>query len=246
MDESSADCGYHATMKPVLIVRHVAHEGPGYLAEFFRSHEIPTTLLRIDAGEAVPDKPRNISGIVLMGGPMSVNDDLPWIPALETLVRQGLDADLPVLGHCLGGQLMARALGAAISRNPVPEYGWLPVQVDPGPLASEWFGRLPDQFNAFHWHGETFACPDGATRVLHSQFCANQGFAFGNSLALQCHVEMTNDLVFDWVRRAEPGTLDPSPSIQSAEEILAELDRKVAAVQEIADAIYTRWIHGLR
>lgn len=233
-------------MKPVLIVRHVAHEGPGYLAEFFRSHEIPTTLLRIDAGEAVPDKPRNISGIVLMGGPMSVNDDLPWISALETLVREGLDAGLPVLGHCLGGQLMARALGAAISRNPVPEYGWLPVQVDSNPVASEWFGRLPDQFEAFHWHGETFDCPDGATRVLHSEFCANQGFAIGNSLALQCHVEMTNDLVFDWVHRAEPGTLDPSPSIQSAEEILAELDRKVAAVQEIADAIYTRWIHGLR
>ncbi len=233
-------------MKPVLIVRHVEEEGPGYLGEFFRSHEIPAKLLRIDADEALPDGPDKNSGIVFMGGPMSVNDGLPWIPAAERLIRQALEAGVPVLGHCLGGQLMARALGAEITRNPVPEYGWLPVQVEANPVAAEWFGRLPPRFEAFHWHGETFACPSGATPVLRSEFCGNQGFVIGNSLALQCHVEMTNELVYEWVHRAAPGTLTPSPSVQSAEDILNDLDLKVAEIQKVADVIYTHWIRGLR
>jgi GMP synthase-like glutamine amidotransferase len=240
------DTRYHRAMKPVLIVRHVAHEGPAYLGEFFRSHEIPVELLRIDAGEPVPPKPDRFAGIVFMGGPMSVNDDLPWIaPALD-LIRQAMDVGIPVLGHCLGGQLMARALGAEVTGNPVPEYGWLPVEVDDNPVAKEWFSRLPPRFEAFHWHGETFACPSGATPVLRSEFCDNQGFVIGNSLALQCHVEMTNDLTYDWVHRAEPGTLTPAPSIQSGDDMLSDLDQKVAAVQKAADAIYAHWIRGLR
>ena len=128
-------------MKPVAIFRHAPSEGPGYFATFLDSHGIPWQLFRIDAGEALPADARQFSGLVFMGGPMSVNDDLPWIPHSLELIRQAAQADIPVLGHCLGGQLMAKALGGVVGRNPVKEIGWGEVVVANNATANTWFGE---------------------------------------------------------------------------------------------------------
>ena len=108
-------------MKPIAIFRHASQEGPGYLAEFLDEREIPWQLIAIDAGAAVPSGVDAFAGLVFMGGPMSVNDDLPWIPPVLALIRDAVAGDIPVLGHCLGGQLISRALGGTVSRNPVKE-----------------------------------------------------------------------------------------------------------------------------
>lgn len=229
-------------MKEILIIRHVAHEGPGYLADFLAARKIPYRILAIDNDENLPVATDNLSGLVLMGGPMSVNDDLQWISPALALIRKALERDMPVLGHCLGGQLIARAMGASISVNPVPEYGWLPVQVSDNALARQWFPTLVHGFTAFHWHGETFALPDGATHVWSSEHCRNQAFVTGNALAMQCHVEMTPELVRDWVGRADDNTLSASPSVQTREAILSGLDQKIAEMQSVADSIYEHWL----
>src|SRR3989338_10047944 len=104
-------------MKPIAIFRHISNEGPGYLAEFLDERQIPWELIAIDAGDAVPHSAEAYSGLVFMGGPMSVNDALPWIPPVLALIRDAVAGDVPVLGHCLGGQLISRALGATVSRN---------------------------------------------------------------------------------------------------------------------------------
>jgi len=140
-------------MKPVAIFRHAPTEGPGYFATVLDRHHVPWCMIKVDAGEAVPADPRAFSGLALMGGPMSVNDDLPWIAPVLQLIRSGVDADVPVLGHCLGGQLMAAALGGAVSRNPVKEIGWGEVVVTGTPLAQRWFGHTAQSFVSFHWHG---------------------------------------------------------------------------------------------
>ena len=176
---------------------------------------------------------------------MSVNDDLPWIPPALNLIRSSLDNDLPLLGHCLGGQLMAKAMGATIGANLVPEYGWLPVQAVNNDIAAKWFDSSIQEFVAFHWHGETFEIPNDATHVLASPHCMNQGFVIGKSLALQCHIEMTPELVKDWVSRANDETLSPSPSIQSRNEILKDLDHKIGTMQKVADKIYDKWMEGI-
>ncbi|HWI14667.1 MAG TPA: energy transducer TonB [Burkholderiales bacterium] len=106
-------------MKPVAIFRHLATEGPGYFATYLERHDVPWELVSIDAGDAVPSDPRTYSGLCFMGGPMSVNDDLPWIRDELELIRRAVDADVPVIGHCLGGQLMAKALGGVVTRNRV-------------------------------------------------------------------------------------------------------------------------------
>ena len=110
-------------MKPVAIFRHAPTEGPGYFATYLDRYGVPWEVIGIDEGEAVPAGAERFSGLVFMGGPMSVNDDLPWIAPALKLIRAAAGGGVPVLGHCLGGQLMARALGGEITRNPVKEIG---------------------------------------------------------------------------------------------------------------------------
>src|SRR5262249_41621874 len=132
-----------------------------------------------------------------MGGPMSVNDDLPWISEALGLINRAVEADIPVLGHCLGGQLISKALGGKVTRNGVKEIGWGKVAGAEGAAASEWFGDTRE-FAGFHWHGETFTIPPRATRLAESPYCANQAFALGKHLGMQCHVEMTSELIRTW------------------------------------------------
>lgn len=232
-------------MNPVVIFRHAAHEGPGYFADFLDSRRIPHHLVRIDANDSVPQSLDGVSGLVFMGGPMSVNDPLPWIAPVVRLIQQAVAAGVPVLGHCLGGQLMAKALGGRVTRNPVKEIGWLPVRVVDNPVSIDWFGDLPPAFPVFHWHGETFSIPDNATRLLASDDCPNQAFALGPHLGLQCHVEMTEPMIADWVRESD-GELEPTRTVQTAEQMLNDAGGRVQALHRIADRLYERWICGLR
>ena len=128
-------------MKPVIIFRFLAHEGPGYLGDFLDVQNIAWQLIKVDEGEALPTSMLAYSGMVLMGGPMSVNDDLPWITPLLDLIREAKANDIPVLGHCLGGQLMSKALAAEITQNPIKEIGWGAVHVSQNEAAKNWFGN---------------------------------------------------------------------------------------------------------
>ena len=175
-------------MKPVAIFRHAPTEGPGYFATFLHSKNIPLELIKVDEGAPVPSDPDAYSGLVFMGGPMSVNDDLPWIAPILALIRAAVQQEVPVLGHCLGGQLIAKALGGVVTRNPVKEIGWGEVSVVDNPIAHDWCNAIPNKFSGFHWHGETFSIPQGATRILESAYCPNQAYALGKHLGMQCHV----------------------------------------------------------
>lgn len=234
-------------MKPIAIFRHAPIEGPGYFATYLEGHGLPWRLIKVDEGGAVPTDPREFLGLVFMGGPMSVNDDLPWLDPALRLIREARDADVPMLGHCLGAQLMAKGLGGAITRNAVKEIGWGRVDaLEDGP-AREWFGT--SSFNSFHWHGETFSIPPGATRIASSAHCANQAFVLGKHLSLQCHVEMTPELIAAWCRsgaREIERNLNKSPAVQPAEEIQRDLDRRLAELHRVADRIYDRWTAGLK
>src|SRR5689334_4429861 len=207
-------------MKPVVIFRHAASEGPGYFATYLDRRSVPWRVVRVDEGEPTPPDPREFSGLTFMGGPMSVNDDLPWIAPTLKLIRAAVDANVPVLGHCLGGQLISKALGGVVTRNPVKEIGWGPVDVLEG--GGEWFGSGARAFVSFHWHGETFSIPSGATRILSSPHCANQAFTLGSHLAMQCHVEMTPELIrawcLDWEKEVE-SLARRQPSVQSPAEM---------------------------
>lgn len=232
-------------MKPVLIFRHIACEGPGYLADFLDSHHIEYEIICIDEGDSVPDSLDKCSGLVFMGGPMSVNDPLPWVEAELDLISRAHKAGIPVLGHCLGGQLICKALGGEIHENLVREIGWFDVEKYESCLATYWLQELPGGFEVFHMHGERFSIPVGATLLLKSRFCEHQAFSIGNTLALQFHVEVTEKLIQEWVVFYSEDLANPSASVQSGNEIMDQLNSRIANVNRIAESLYNVWIKNL-
>ena len=232
-------------MNPIAIFCHAATEGPGYLAEFLDARHIPWKLICIDAGEAVPQNASAYSGLVLMGGPMSVNNDLPWIAPILALIRDAKACDIPLLGHCLGGQLISKALGGVVSRAALKEIGWGAVTVSENNIARDWFGEIKN-FPAFHWHGETFTLPEGATHLLSSAHCANQAYAIGKHLALQCHIEMTAPMIANWCAvGAQEILASHSVAVQSASDMQQQMKEKLPHLHSVAQQLYGRWIKAL-
>jgi GMP synthase-like glutamine amidotransferase len=210
-------------------------------------NRVPWRLIKTDEGEAVPGDAAAFSGLAFMGGPMSVNDDLPWIAPVLALIRRAVQDDVPVIGHCLGGQLMAKSLGGVVTRNPVKEIGWGQVDILPVAESRGWFGDVT-AFESFHWHGEAFSIPPGAARLAASAHCPNQMFAMGKHLGMQCHVEMTPTLIADWCRDwdGEVRTLaQRTASVQTPDQMLLDVEQKTACLHGIADRLYAAWMRGL-
>ena len=235
-------------MKPVAVFRHSLTEGPGYSATVLDRNRVPWRLIKTDEGDAVPIDSGDFSGLAFMGGPMSVNDNLPWIAPVLALIRDAVSADVPVIGHCLGGQLMAKALGGVVSRNPVKEIGWGRVDILPEAESRRWFGEC-HSFESFHWHGETFTIPPGAVRLAASDYCQNQMFSLGKHLGLQCHVEMTPALIADWCKDWDQevrSLAQRTASIQTPDEMLLNVEQNTARLHGVADRLYDVWMQGWR
>jgi GMP synthase-like glutamine amidotransferase len=233
-------------MLPVAIFRFSPTEGPAYFAEWLTRRGLASTIVALDEGARVPAEPRAYGGIALMGGPMGVNDPLPWIAPVCALLRSAVAQQVPVLGHCLGGQLLAKALDAPVTRAPVHEIGWIDVEATDEAAQAAWFGGR-SRFTTFQWHYDAFAVPEGATRVLGNVFNANQAYVVdGRHIGFQCHIEMTHDLVETWLATgASELPASSSASAQSATDIRRDLDSRLAALHVLADDVYARWASGL-
>ncbi len=233
-------------MLPIAVFRFSLTEGPAHFAEWLDARRLPWRLIAIDRGDPIPDDPTAFAGIGMMGGPMSVYDALPWIPPLNAFVRRAVERGVPVLGHCLGGQLLAQSLGAAVRRTSTPEIGWIDVETLDAQRAREWFGGRAS-FTPFQWHYDVFDLPAGATPVLRNAYNPHQGYVIDDRhIGFQCHVEMTQDLVRTWCRTgaAELSERSDGP-LQSRDDILREAPARLAALNAVADGIYDRWAQGL-
>lgn len=236
-------------MKPVLIHRFSETEGPGHFATFLDAHGIAWQVAKLDAGEPVSASSAPYAGLAFMGGPMSANDDhLPWVRPVLALMRDAVARGVPVIGHCLGGQLLARALGAAVKANPVKEIGWNRVRAEASLHARSWLGEDLAEFATFQWHGETFAVPPGGVRILTGEHCANQAYVVDDRhLGMQCHVEMTPEMIRSWCESGadEVAQARSSPAVQSVERMQAEMAARLPALHQVAERLYRRWAKGL-
>jgi len=172
------------------IFQHVPFEGPGSIADWLEERRAQVGRTRFFAEPELPP-PGALDLLVVMGGPMSVNDEaeFPWLAEEKRFIREAVASGVPTLGICLGAQLIASALGARVRRNPVKEIGWFPVRAVP---ADGDVFRLPEECDVFHWHGETFDLPEGAVRLAESGPCRNQAFQTGRrAIGLQFHLETT-------------------------------------------------------
>jgi GMP synthase-like glutamine amidotransferase len=238
-----------AVAKPVAIFRFSETENPGHFATFLDANRVPWTLVALDAGEAVPASCAPFAGVGFMGGPMSANDELPWTRPVLDFMRSAVAAGTPVIGHCLGAQLLARALGGRVAANPVREIGWGTVTVEDSATARAWFGADLREFSAFHWHGEAFTLPPGAERILRGAWCDNQAYVVdARHLGMQCHVEMTAEMIASWLASGAREIRDhrASPAVQAAPAIEVEAPRRLTALGAVADRLYAAWIRNLK
>lgn len=236
-------------MRPVAIFRHSPTEGPGYFAIFLERHGIPWRLIALDEQEAVPTNADAYAGLCFMGGPMSVNDALPWINSACALIRDATAKDIPVIGHCLGGQLMSKALGGLVTKNPVKEIGWGEVVAERNDSAQSWLGEYSeDSATVFQWHGETFSIPPGGTRILGNGYCNNQMFVLGPHLGMQYHVEMTPEMIATWCGQwsDEAAAVAHQSSVQTPKQMLDGIPAHLPAMRRLADQLYSVWIWGLK
>jgi GMP synthase-like glutamine amidotransferase len=236
--------------RPIAVFRFSPTEGPGHFATFLDASRLPWTLVKLDEGEPVPGSSGPYAGLGFMGGPMSANDELPWTEPVLALMRDAASRRVPMIGHCLGGQLMSRALGGRVSRNPVKEIGWVRIEAERNPIAREWLGEGIDSFDSFQWHEDAFTVPDGAERILSGATCENQAYvADGLHLAMQCHVEMDAELIDTWCRtgsREIEESVGKSPAVQDGPTIRSLAGRNLPGLAATADRLYLRWIRGLK
>ena len=231
-------------MKPVLILQHQVPENAAYLTTWLDRHIIPYHIANAGAGELFPTSIEPYSALAVMGGGMSANDPLPSNRAAEILILQAMYRDRPVIGHCLGGQLMSRALGGVVTDSPQPEIGWQPISYEDTPLAKEWFGEAPTN-TVIQWHYESFSIPTGAVRVATSQSCPNQAWAIGPHLAMQFHIEINENKIDSWVNDDDPKWADARTrysSVQDKIDMLTGIPYHLAHHQATADRIYTNWL----
>lgn len=231
-------------MKPVLILQHLSADGPAYLSTWLERRGVPFEVFDTQAGQ---DFPRRIDGwgaLAVLGGEMSANDPLPSLRRAESLILQAMDAGRPVIGHCLGGQLMARALGVRVHRATAPEIGWQAIEVDDHPEAVAWFGSTGTR-HVFQWHEEAFELPPGGVSLARSAACAHQAFAIGAHLAMQFHVEVDRAKLLRWTAVETPAHRQAQrrhATVQDKPAMRAGIAEHLQPQQALADRIYARWL----
>lgn len=228
------------------IFRHIECEGPGFLTELLQQRQLDFELIAIDAGQSVPDSLDGVTGLVFLGGPMSVNDSLPWLADELAVIRSAHIKGMPMLGFCLGSQLISKALGGEVSRGEAgQEIGWHEVYPVNNKVSEYWLGNAATAWQAFHWHGETFSLPTEAELILSSEAYPNQAYAIGKTLAFQCHVEVSADMVREWTSLYTSDLAQGGQWNQKAEVICADVENKVMRLRKVAQPLLEKWLDGI-
>ena len=186
--------------KRVLALQHIEIDPPGYLGELLRAHSIPCDVVMVQE-EKLPN-PTDYGAILSMGGPEFAGDEeLPYLAQEKALIRRAVDLDIPFLGVCLGGQLLASALGAPIISKGLIEVGFFDAQFTAEGMRDPLFAGLPGYQHMFHWHEDTYTLPEGARRLAVRPGAPEQAFRYGRrAYGLQYHIELTSDMLLSWVR----------------------------------------------
>lgn len=231
-------------MLPVLILQHQIPERAAYLTTWLNQHGILYETRNAGAGEEFPSSIEPYAAMAVMGGGMSANDPLLSNRQAEILILQAVLRHRPVIGHCLGGQLMSRALGATIGTSPQPEIGWHAIQYQDNHTVTHWFGLDPTP-TVIQWHYDAFDVPPGAVKLAGSRACPNQAWAMGPHLAMQFHIEMDDTKAREWAADEDPLWAEARAkydTVQDSDAIVAGIGPHLAQHQRTADHIYRTWL----
>lgn len=205
-------------------LQHVAFEGPGFIEDWTRQNGHTLKGTKLYAGEPPPDI-QHIDWLIVLGGPMNVYEeaDYPWLIQEKAYIADAVKKGLPILGICLGAQLIADQLGGRVTSNRYKEIGWFPVSLTEDAGQSQLFGNFPMQPLVFHWHGDTFNLPPGARRIASSPACPNQAFVYNDRvIGLQFHLESTEENI-DLLLKNCAHDMEPDAYVQSEQTIRSSI-----------------------
>lgn len=228
-------------MSAVYVIQHVAVETPGLIAEALKARNIALDFIRPFKGEPIPRRLGDHAGLVVMGGPMGVyeQDEYPFLRREIRLIEDALSERRPVLGICLGSQLLAAALGAPVTRGPQKELGWHPVTLSRAAARDTLWRGLPKSFTAFHWHGDVFELPDAATPLASSTLTEHQAFRYGDSAyGLLFHLEMTEQIIRRVMRTFRR---DLREVCLTERDVLENATAHLPRLQTIGPRVFSRW-----
>ena len=229
----------------VVVLTHVPFEGPGAIGEWARERRHSLSIVALHRGEPVPAA-AGVDALVVMGGPMGADDEdrHAFLAAEKDLLRACVEAGRPVLGVCLGAQLLARALGARVTAQGHREIGWFPIRWSEAARGVPGLAHAPAESTVFHWHGDTFAVPSGAVPLAASDACANQGFASpdGRFVGLQFHVEMRDEDVRTLVENGRDDIGGGGRFVQQENEVLGGHARHGAALRPLRERLLDGWL----
>ena len=224
----------------VLAFRHVPFEGVGLIASSLERRGISLHYADLYRPAALPPSIASYDGLISLGGPMSANDPLPFLDLERQLISQAIAARQPLLGICLGSQLIARALGADVHRNPVKEIGWFDVRFTRAASTDPLFASLAAPESIFHWHSDTWDLPPGATLLASSDACPHQAFRAGPRIyGFQFHLEVTPAMIADWQLQDE--------NCGDVRDLPAPIDphHNAAHLAVLSNLIFGRWAGSL-
>lgn len=226
-------------MNEILIFKHVPFEGPGTFREELDKRSLKYREVNLYEGE-VPKNLEGCGGLIIMGGPMNVYEEVeyPFLKDEDRLIKEALSKKLPMIGVCLGAQLMAKASRAKVTKGAKKEIGWYPLHLTEDAQSDPAFKVLPKEVEVFQWHGDTFDIPQGAVRLASSELFPNQAFRIGdNAYAFQFHIEVTEEIIREWVD-INGKELEGIKDYINSKNILAESKQKALELNKLADKIY--------
>ena len=217
-----------------LILKNASHEGPGTIEDYLKENKIAYAIVDLaKKGYKIPD-PSDYNALIVMGGPMNVyeTDEFPYLIEEEKIIKTAIERNYVVLGICLGAQMMAKALGAKVTKGKTKEIGWYDISLTEDGLEDNAIGPLGKTIRVFQWHGDTFDIPSGAVRLSGSELFANQAFRYGKkAYALQFHLEVTEEIIKNWIKHGEAelkplkGIIDPKRLSRTIKNIFRDLKR---------------------
>lgn len=223
--------------KEIIALQHIGIEGPGTMGDFFNSTAWRLLILDVSNGDALPENLEDIQAVISLGGPMNVyeEDKYPFLKDEDDFLRKAVREEIPVLGICLGAQLLAKACGAKVRKASVEEIGWKKVNLTEAARGDPLFQGLYSPLNVFQWHQDSFEIPEGGLHLAESQACRNQAFRFGrNAYGLQFHMEVTTEMLESWI---DAYTKKDSKE-RNQEDMLIESYKRKETFRRQADMMY--------
>ncbi len=227
-----------------LFIKHIDIEGPGTMGSYLEENNFKYDTVELYNNDTLPDNPSQYNAIVVLGGPMNVYEEekYPFLKAEDELIKKTLNENIPMLGLCLGGQLISKACGAKVKKTETKEIGWFKTCLTESGQNDPLFTGLLAEIEVFQWHGDTFDVPENSIHLASSELCRNQAFRYNeNVYALQFHLEVTREMISDWLT-AYSGEVASTEGV-SSKTILEYAEQYSDAYNKQANIFYSNFLN---